>query len=64
MKLKLFLKLVGIFFSLIGVLHFARLVFGWEAIIAGWAVPQWASVVGVIVAFYLVYTSLSLQKEN
>jgi len=29
--------------------HLTRLIFGWEIAIAGWTVPQWVSVPGLII---------------
>ena len=52
---KIFLKTVGVIFSLIAVLHFLRLVFGWEAVIGGWMLPTWLSVVALVVALVLAY---------
>jgi len=55
MNNKIFLKTVGVIFSLIAVLHFLRLVFGWEAVIGGWMLPTWLSVVALVVALVLAY---------
>ena len=55
MNNRIFLKTVGVIFSLIAVLHFFRLVLGWEAIIGGWVLPVWLSAVAVVVAAVLAY---------
>lgn len=31
-------------FGMIGTLHLLRVIYGWEASIAGWSVPMWLSV--------------------
>lgn len=42
-------------FTLIAIAHILRLVSGIEATVAGWNVPQWVSVVGVIVPAALAF---------
>jgi hypothetical protein len=37
-------------FALIAILHALRLFYQWPAMIAGWTVPLWLSVVAVLVA--------------
>ena len=48
--MKPFTTIAIVIFSLVAVLHALLLIFGWEAVINGMAVPMWASVVGVIIA--------------
>lgn len=50
-----FRKVAGFIFLAIAVLHALRLVFGWEAVIGGWAVPGWVSVVALAAAGALAY---------
>ena len=52
----------GLIFLLIALLHLARLIFGWEAIIGGWSVPTWISGVALLVAAYLGYEGLRVSK--
>lgn len=40
---------IGVF-ALMALLHVLRLLFGWEATIAGWVIPLWVSLLGVMVA--------------
>ena len=63
MSQKAYLKSAGLIFLLIAVLHLLRLVFGWEAVFEGWNVPQWLSVVALIVAGYLAYEGFRLSKR-
>jgi uncharacterized membrane protein len=63
MSQKAYLKSAGLIFFLIAVLHLLRLVFGWEAVFEGWNVPQWLSVVALIVAGYLAYEGFRLSKR-
>ena len=53
----------GLIFLVIALLHLARLIFGWEAIIGGWAVPTWISVIALLVAAYLGYEGLKLRRK-
>ena len=61
MTKKNFLTLVGGIFLVVAILHGARLVFHWEAVLAGWQVPQWVSGVGVVVAGWLALTAFKLK---
>lgn len=47
---KPFTILAVLVFAIVALVHLLRLAFGWEATIAGAAVPLWASVLGVVVA--------------
>ena len=45
---------IGIF-SLISLVHIARLVFGLDVTVGGWAVPLWVSVPGAVVTGGLAF---------
>ena len=62
MSQRTFLKSAGAIFALVGVLHLLRLLFGWEAVIGGWDVPQWVSGLAAVIAGYLGYTAFKLAK--
>lgn len=47
-KTKIGKSLAIIVFAVVALVHLARLVFGWEVLVAGWAVPNGFSVVGVV----------------
>ena len=57
MTQRTFRTTAGIVFGIIAVLHAKRIVFGWEAVIGGWVVPQWISWVAVLVFGGLAYTA-------
>lgn len=61
-KQKTYVALTGYIFGFIGCLHLARLILGWEAIIAGWSVPIWLSLVASTVGFYLAYNAFGYKK--
>jgi hypothetical protein len=63
MKPKTYALTAGLIFLVIALLHLARLIFGWEAIIGGWAVPTWVSVIALLVAAYLGYEGLKLSRK-
>ena len=63
MKPRTYALTTGLIFLIIALLHLARLIFGWEAIIGGWAVPNWVSVVALLVAAYLGYEGLKLTRK-
>ena len=60
MSQKAYLKTAAFIFLVIAALHLLRLVFGWEAVFEGWAVPQWVSVAALAVSGYLAYEGFKL----
>lgn len=54
----------GVIFAIIAVLHVLRIVFGWEAMIAGWSVPMWLSWIALLIAGYLGYTGFMLSRKR
>jgi uncharacterized membrane protein len=63
MSHKAYLKTAAFIFLVIAALHLLRLVLGWQAVFEGWIVPQWLSVVALIVAGYLAYEGLRLSRR-
>jgi len=55
-----YIKISGWIFGIIAVLHAARLVLGWEAVIGGFVLPLWLSGVAIIIAGYLAYQAMKL----
>ena len=47
---KPFTYIAVVVFTLVALLHLLRLVFGWEATIAGLTVPIWLSLLGTVIA--------------
>lgn len=56
-----YLSLTGVVFALIALLHLARIIYGWEAMIGGWAVPMGLSWLALVVAGYLSWNAFSLR---
>ena len=47
--MKPFTTLAAVFFGLIALAHLYRLVKGFEVVVSGTVIPQWLSVVGLII---------------
>lgn len=47
--MKPFSTIAAVVFAIVALAHLLRLVYGWEITIAGWVVPMWVSVLGLIV---------------
>ena len=63
MTQKAYLRATGLIFLIIAVLHLLRLILGWGAVIGGWAVPYWLSVVALVIAGYLAYEGFRLSRK-
>jgi uncharacterized membrane protein len=63
MNEKTYLITTGFIFLIIALLHVLRLTLGWEAVIGGWNIPTWVSIVAFIVAAFLAYEGLKLSKK-
>ena len=61
MNQKTFNTLVGIVFVVVAALHLCRLLFRWEAVIGGWAVPTWVSGVALALSGYLALSAFKLR---
>ena len=61
MNQKTFFNVTLLIFSLIALLHALRLVYSWDAVIGGWAVPMWLSGAAVVLAGYLAYSAFKLR---
>lgn len=48
--MRTYLQISGVVFGVIALLHVFRLLLGWPAQIAGWAVPSWISWVAILAA--------------
>lgn len=62
MREKTFVGISGVIFSLVALLHLARLVLGWDAVIGGWRVPMWFSGVAFGLSGLLAYTGIRLSR--
>ncbi|MBI2051427.1 hypothetical protein HYT33_01565 [Candidatus Roizmanbacteria bacterium] len=62
MSQKTYAMVTGLVFLAVTVLHALRLLYGWNAAIAGWVVPMWLSGAAVVVSAYLAYHGFRLSK--
>ncbi len=62
MTQKTFFCLSGVVFSLVFVLHVLRLVLKWDAVIGGWNVPNWVSIIALILSGTLAYFAFKFKK--
>ena len=53
----------AVLFLVIAVLHALRLAYGWTAVLGGWTVPAWLSLVALVVAAYLAWQGFKLGKK-
>jgi hypothetical protein len=64
MNQKTFDLVAGIFFLLIAVGHLLRGIFGWTAVVAGFAVPVWWSWLAFVVVGYLAFEGLRASRAS
>lgn len=62
MTQRAFIRVAGVVFLAIAVLHLLRLIFGWEAVIAGWSVPQGLSWIALFVSGALALAAFKLSR--
>lgn len=61
MKDKSYFLVTGLVFLTVSLLHFIRIISGWELKVADFVVPMWLSWAAVVVLGYLAYNGL---KKN
>lgn len=54
---RIFLRIAGTVFGLVGLLHLARIMFGLDFVIGVWDVPYWLNLVAALATLFLSYTS-------
>ncbi|OGQ18199.1 MAG: hypothetical protein A3B70_03560 [Deltaproteobacteria bacterium RIFCSPHIGHO2_02_FULL_40_11] len=62
MSQKLYIRISGVVFFLVGLVHLIRLMFTWQVFVAGAELPGWPSFLALIVAWYLSYAAFSLKS--
>ncbi len=50
----------GVLFTIVALLHLARILFGLSLVIGSWHVPFWINGLGVIITAFLAYASFGL----
>lgn len=61
---KTLLQVTGAIFCIVGLIHFVRLLTGFQVVIAGWTVPYWFSIIGILLAWYLAYNTFVLSQKK
>ena len=64
MSSKNFSLVAAFIFLAIGLLHILRILYGAEAVIAGWYLPMWASGAGSIVMFVLAFFGFQINRSR
>ena len=57
---RLYRLITAAVFAIVAILHAARIVFGWPAMIGGWAAPMWLSWAGFLGAGFLAWWGFRL----
>jgi drug/metabolite transporter (DMT)-like permease len=60
--MRTYLRVTGTLFGLIALGHLLRLLRHWPAEIAGWIVPAWISILGLVIAGCLTFWAVRLQR--
>jgi len=58
MNHRFFVLIAGLLFLGLGVLHGARVFYGWDAMIGPWIVPMWVSMLAVFVGFIMAIAAI------
>lgn len=61
---KTYIKVTKILFAIVGLVHLARILMGWDLIVGGWVIPTWVSIFGVIIPWYLAYSGYQLVHKK
>ena len=64
MNQQTFINVSTTIFVLVAIVHFLRVILGWQVTIAEWSVPAWFSWVGFIVASYIAYSGYTISKHD
>lgn len=64
MSRKNYCLVTAIIFTVIALLHLARLGFGWTAVLGGWSVPMWLSWPALAISAFLAWTGGRLSRER
>ncbi len=59
-----FFIVVGLFFSVVSLLHFLRLMFEYQVLIGDWVMPGWISGLIVIFGIFMAYWAINLKRDK
>ena len=60
MREDIYIRVSGIIFTLVALLHALRLGGKWDVVIGAWSVPAWTSMLAVLISGYLAFTAFRL----
>jgi hypothetical protein len=64
MSQRIFSAICALIFLVVALAHLSRLTSGWDIVVADWVVPQWVSVVGLIVTGLMSAWGFSLASRK
>lgn len=62
MKKECYIKVSGVIFTIVGLVHLLRILNSWDLVIGAWGAPMGLSLVAVLLAGYLAYSAYHLSK--
>lgn len=62
MKKEDYIKVSGLIFAVVGVLHLLRLFFGFPVVFGDMQIPAWVSIIGAPVGGFLAYSAFKFSK--
>lgn len=54
----------GVVFTIVAVLHLARVIFGWDFVLGSWNAPYWINGLGAVLTAFLAYLSFELARKK
>ncbi len=64
MNRELYFLITAIIFTIVALVHLARIVFSWSAVIDGWSVPMWSSWIAAGVTVALAYYGFLFNRKS
>ena len=60
MSSKIFYKVTGTVFGIVGLVHLLRVLLGWNLVLGSYNIPSWLSLVAFVVLAFLSYNAFKL----
>lgn len=57
---KMFYKVAGTVFAIVGLVHLGRVLLGWSLVLGPYNIPAWLSLVAFVVLAYLSFNAFKL----
>lgn len=62
MSSKMFYKVSGTVFGIVGIVHLLRVILGWGFVLGPYVIPAWLSLVACVALAFLSYSAFKLAK--